>query len=139
MLQSNPKIFGGPSQAQNSQLDFQAASIVIQPTGIANFEGVKYSGDFSGDYTDRSLVDKEYVDDRTNTGVITVITNAIGEGTFTIGNTTFVPPNIILTLTDGGEMRTIHLVSTVGNVVNFIAYNASGPLNAISVDVNWSY
>lgn len=122
-------------------------AVIVGSSGVSvssdqvSFSGVRYGADYSADFTDRSLVDKEYVDGLNvlYAGALTVVTNGIGEGAFTITGVATVPPNILLTLTDGGEMRTIHLVSTVGNTVNFIAYNSSGPLNAASLGVNWRY
>lgn len=51
------------STSANTEIRLEPNNIVIEAGPSQNFRGAEYTFDFSADYTDRSLVDKEFVDD----------------------------------------------------------------------------
>jgi hypothetical protein len=87
-------------RAINSDLAFSTAFSLTTGTatmqsGAVDFGGIKYDIDYSANYENRSLVDKEYVDNAT-TGY-TYITEDTGAGTLNMAP----PTSITSTVTDG--------------------------------------
>lgn len=89
------------------------------------------------DAATKSYVDSQITSSGGSRGTNTVTTNGSGEASFIISPLVTVPDTITLTLKDGGEMRTVHVISTSGNQVNLKVYNSSGALANTAVDVNW--
>ncbi len=61
--------YDAPSPPVSTYITVNNTAAILAGSSIANFTGINYAADYSADYTNRSLVDKEYVDN--------VITNNI--------------------------------------------------------------
>jgi hypothetical protein len=57
----------------------------VTVSGTSSFEGIKYADDYSANFTNRSLVDKEYVDNAISTGSTPSLNEVLSVGNTTSG------------------------------------------------------
>jgi hypothetical protein len=100
-------------ESKYSQIDIKANGIFINGYSNAGFGGVQYAADYSANYTDRSLVDRAYVDKRR----VTLIT-----GTYSVQLT-----DDILYATTGGFTITLPNATTcLGSEFTIKRYDGGG-------------
>ena len=121
--------FGDPDYGGNS-IELHTTGITVSNT-LGTFRGIEYDADYSSNYTNRSLVDKEYVDGLITVGLFTGGTGtnsikAIGDGTntasgdysFTIGQAN---------TTSGTNSFAINQLNTASGLNSFVGgYNSTG-------------
>ena len=111
--------------------EFEGVSFLIDPSSInvsgpSSFEGIKYNSDYSENYINRSLVDKEYVDSQ-----ITGATKDLSLATVLLSGNTTEGTNIILSSGD-------KIAGNVGETYtdDYVFYASEGQWNLESNETN---
>jgi hypothetical protein len=120
--------------------DFAAGLIVREDAGVVsslfrddiNSRGLEYEADYSANYNDRTLVDKEYVDSQTSGGTNNQYVRQFVTGATTLGSSDFVT----LVSTTGGTVTVTLPASPVAGQVYYIKDTGNALTNNITIAGN---